>query len=207
MKKWVLLFIILLASLVAAHQPRIVFDNYIDIFNPEVSQAFYGNLEGESAHYQIRSDYPFNLYINILVPDLEGISKDVSVEVTKDDEVILSLDGLKHEWTPMYEEHAGDNYFDGPTDNINVEAGIYHVEVFSPDNEGKYVLVVGQKEEFPFNEIVNMVVTLPELKKFFGKSPFTAFFNLIGLYIFVILAFILLILGLFVWYIWRHGKP
>lgn len=194
------------STVVHAHQPRLVhnFGN-IEVNNPEVSQAFYGELVGDPVLYKIESKEPFTLYISILVPDVTYIDKDISAYVYKKNEskkeLIATLDGLNYKWSGFYEEFAGDNYFQGPEfkseDLIGlykkgkeVEAGTYIIEIFSPDNLGKYVFVVGEKEEFPISEIVNVFKTLPELKvEFFGKSIFTIFFNRIGLFLFIFFVF------------------
>jgi len=201
----IFIFILLLLETTSAHQPRIVSDEVTLIENPEVSQAFYSNLNAKPEYYQIKSEKEFKLYVGILVPDLENIGKDISVEVftehihtekenndSKEHEIILLLNGLEHNWTYYFEEFAGDSYYKGPEKSLYLDAGIYNIKVYSPDNEGKYVLVVGEKEEFPLHEIINMIFTLPGLKKdFFEKSPFTAFFNRVGLFLIIFIVFIL----------------
>jgi len=189
MKKIILISIGFLVLVVAgsalAHQPRLVSDEkLIQVENPEVSQAFYGELKGEPVYYQIEAEENFSLYVGILSPQIEGADKDFSVEVNKEGEIIFLLDGLSHQWESFYEEFGGDYYYQGPDNKISAEAGLYTLKVFSPDNQGKYVLVVGEKEEFPLNEIIKTVKTLPKLKKdFFEKSPWGAFFNRIGLFL------------------------
>ena len=196
-----MLFLITAYS-VEAHQPRLVKKAVTAIDNQEVSQAFYAELTGESQVYTINSEVPFKLYLGLLVPDIPGIEKDVSALITKEDhehehdskehthkhdKFELLLDGSTHEWTSYYEKHAGDDYFIGPAlqvddsdsalhpKGVDAEAGEYTVKVFSPDNEGKYILVVGDKEEFPLFEIVNTVIQVPQIKSYFGKSPLSAF--------------------------------
>lgn len=202
--------VFLLLCTVSAHQPRIVSGELTVIENPEVSQAFYGNLKGEHVYYEIRSDNEFDLYVSILVPDIKDIGKDVSVEVflvnsekdyqkytENEKEPLIFLNASEHNWTHYYEEFAGDDYFKGPEEKIRAEKGTYLIKVQSPDNEGKYVLVVGEKEEFPLNEIVKTIFTLPGLKKnFFEKSPLTAYFNLIGVFMLVLVLIIFVVSGL-----------
>ena len=197
------LFIMLTSvSIANAHQPRLVKHETTIVNNPEVSQAFYAELTGDPHEYKIESDVQFNLYVGLLVPDIAGVEKDFSALITKEEQVHntgddndihehdrfeVLLDGPSHKWTPYYEEHAGDDYFIGPalqTDDsdpafhpkgIAVEAGEYSVEIFSPDNEGKYVLVVGDTEKFPLIEIANTVTRVPQVKEYFNKSPLSAF--------------------------------
>jgi len=210
MKKLLIIILLLSANIVFAHQPRLVKDELTIIENPEISQAFYGELIGEPALYSVQAEQPFSLYIGILVPDIPNIDKDVSVEIYKDDEFMALLNGENHEWTEFYEEFAGDNYFWGPeyknenTEDFEIkgiesEAGAYVFKVFSPDNLGKYVFVVGEKEEFPADEIVNTFKVLPELKTdFFGKSVFSIFLSKIGVFLLIpivlIIGIILLII-------------
>lgn len=177
---------------VSAHQPRIISaSETVNIKNPEISQAFYGIMTGEPANFQIVSEEPFKLYVGVLVPDIEGIDKDVSAEIVslQIPKIKILLDGTAHEWERFHEEFANDWYFNGPEmEETEVPGGTYNIRVFSNDNHGKYVLVVGKIESFPLDEAINTVLTLPELKKdFFNKSPLTAYFNLVGLFMLVTL--------------------
>ena len=47
----------------------------------------------------------------------------------------------------------------------------------SPENQGKYVLVVGEKEEFPAAEMAKALLTVPQLKKNFFHEPALEWFN------------------------------
>jgi hypothetical protein len=192
---FMLVVFILLAFVVSGHQPRLVSDELTVVENPEVSQAFYAKLKGRAAFYRIESDVSFTLYVSILVPDMEGIGRDVSAEITfkpygnhtHGDETFL-LDASSVRWVQYYEEFAGDSYYRGPEFRREVGPGVYEVRVFSPDNEGKYVLVVGEEEVFTLTDMVDTIFALPKLKQdFFGKSPLTAFFNLIGFFLVVLL--------------------
>ncbi|NIP54649.1 MAG: hypothetical protein GWN55_16335 [Phycisphaerae bacterium] len=184
-----------------AHQPRIITGSEtVNIENPEISQAFYGVMTGEPANFQIVSEEPFRLYAGVLVPDIEEIDKDVSAEIIslEDPKIKILLDGSTHEWERFHEEFANDWYFNGPEmEETEVPAGTYNIRVFSNDNQGKYVLVVGKIESFPLDEIINTIITLPELKKdFFNKSPLTAYFNLVGLFMLIIFVVGLIIIAL-----------
>jgi hypothetical protein len=196
------LIFLLLASLIFAHQPRIVEDGgIVEISNPEISQAFYGELNGSPAVFEIKSDVPFKLYVGITVPAIEGARTDKSVEVT-----VLGSDGSEKvvfflnasdKWEPFYEEFAGDDYFQGPDRRADVSAGTYRIRVSSPENNGKYALAVGETESFGIADTINAVVLLPKLKSwFFAKSPFEAFFTKIYLFAFLPVFSILAVLTL-----------
>jgi hypothetical protein len=187
-----LLAFVLAMSLAAAHQPRLVFDRMSSadapfrISNPEVSQAFYGELRGMPDYYLIDSEN-FNLYLNILSPaDIKSERKDFSVTVNGE----ILLNGTNITWVKFFEPFAGDNYWKGP--EIEMQAsGRYLIKVSNPDNMGKYSLAVGKIESFPINEDVKTIFALPRLKIFFEKSPFTAYFNILGLFLFGFIAVII----------------
>lgn len=208
MKKITLiLFVIMMSGLVLAHQPRVglegTIDNPIQVEKPEISKAYYGALEGSPEYYEINYDKDFLLYLNILAPDIEGAKTDFIVEVLKNDEVIFTLDD--NNWGEFYEPFGGDNYLMGPELEEQVNAGTYLIKVSNPDNLGKYSLAVGKIESFPHTEILKTIIALPKIKKdFFNKSPLTAYFNLLGLFLLILLiillGLILLIRYLFIKY-------
>lgn len=199
-------FLFFISSAVAlAHQPMLVWDTAtslnapIVIENPEVSKAYYGNLKGDRDYYVIKSDVSFDLYLNVLVPDLDGVIADVSLTVKKDGVFFHFVDGIDAEWTQFYEEFGGDNYLKGPEYKDNVPAGTYDIEVSNLENSGKYVLAVGEKEEFGVGAIFGTLRDLPTLKSdFFGKSVWNAYFNRIGAY----LAGFVVLVVVAVWVTW-----
>ncbi|MBN2207535.1 MAG: hypothetical protein JW742_09035 [Candidatus Aminicenantes bacterium] len=181
---------VLAAGAAFAHQPRLVNDRpSIIVRDPEISQAFYARLAGNPQTYYIRSDAPLRLYVNLLVPDLPGIETDYEAAVFREtggkEELLARLDGRIYAWRPFFEPFGGDRYLLGPEYDEPVPAGAYTVVVTSPDNTGKYVLAVGKIEKFPPGEIARTIVALPKLKRYFDKSPWTAFFNLSGVFLLV----------------------
>jgi dipeptidase E len=64
----------------------------------------------------------------------------------------------------------------GPSLEKQLAAGKYKIEVFSKDNQGKYVLVVGQKEVYDVPSILNAYWQLPFLKVTFFKTSVLQFF-------------------------------
>lgn len=191
----VLICLTALASSVPAfaHQPRLVGDRpSIMVSDPEISQAFYARLNGNPQTYYIRSEAPLRLYVNLLVPDIPGIETDYEAAIFREtdgkEELLARLDGKAYAWRPFYEPFGGDRYLLGPEYDEPVPAGSYTVVVTSPDNAGKYVLAVGKIERFPPKEMARTIVALPKLKKYFGKSPWTAYFNLSGAFLLVTVA-------------------
>lgn len=172
------------ASSAQAHQPRYTKDNQVVLIkNPDISQAFYGELRGRTAYYLIDLQEARDLYFQIMAPDLPGIQKDKTIAVEYVPELgqpatsFASIDPNSAAWQNYYEEYAGDNYFAGPSIRKSGEPGYYIIKVSSPDNTGKYVLVVGEKEEFPAPEIIKALITIPQLKKNFFQEPLSQWFN------------------------------
>ena len=208
MKKLVIILLYLTISCQAvAHQPRYVFskgdvNNPIIVEKPEISKAYYGKLEGQPNYYKIQEGKGFNLYLNILVPDLKLSRTDFKVEVIKDNETVFVLEG--GQWERFFEKFGGDSYLKGSELETKVTRGEYYIRVSNPDNQGRYCLAVGNLESFPAGEIVNTILVLPKIKKdFFDKSPLTAFFNLVGLFLLIIIIFIFVIVLIIFYFIKR----
>jgi len=188
-----------LPFIASAHNPRIVKNGEpVLVQNPEISQAFYGELKGEAQVFEIDSDKDFNLYVGVLVPKLPEANKKMSAEIYRslesDMELITALDGTRYNWTEFYEPFGGDSYWKGPEMRQSVPAGKYIIRVFSePESQGKYSLAIGEIESFPPKEIWNTFVTLPVLKQyFFNKNPLMMFWNYLGLGLLGIIAIIIL---------------
>lgn len=188
------IFVLLVASISVAfaHQPRLVIganasnDNPILIQNPEVSQAFYGELQGQPNYYQIKSDNQFKFYLNLLVPASPGIPPDfISAQVLDSSgNVIITVDGTNSTWESYFEEFGGDYYLKGPETRADLPAGTYYIKIFNTDNQGKYNIATGEEESFPIGETMKALVTIPLLKEqFFGKPVTTLFFEFLGIII------------------------
>jgi len=207
----------------SAHNPRIVKSGEpVIVQNPEISQAFYGELKGEAQIFEIDSDKDFSLYVGVLVPKLPEANKGMSVEIYRsfesDMELLTALDGTRYNWTEFYEPFGGDNYWQGPEMRQSVPAGKYIIRVFSGfeadchpelstkpclENQGKYSLAIGKIESFSLKEIWNTLVTLPVLKQyFFNKNSLTMFWNYLGLGLLIIIIIIAIIIYLIKKYVY-----
>jgi hypothetical protein len=188
----ILLFSLLLfacASVVNAHQPRLVMDKNstkekpIIVEAPEISKAYYGRLKGKPDYYKINSSKTFRLYLGLLLPNISGDEMNfVSAEVwDSTGKELLLLDGTQQQWNPYYEKFGGDWYLEGPEAKINLPAGTYFIEVYNSTNRGKYSLAIGDIESFPPLEIIKTIALLPVIKeRFFNKSIFIPFLFFIG---------------------------
>lgn len=179
-----------------AHQPRVAGSaTAVEVDFPEVSKAYYGELPGEQVRYIIRAVAPFKLYVGLLLPDVPGVETGLSAQIYRDHQPIATLDGVNFEWKPFREEYGGDDYLRGPEFSADAEAGVYEIFVFDADNSGKYVVAIGEKEEWPFSEMKSALRVLPALKKeFFGKSPWDFFSGRIGRY--VLAAIVAVVVGI-----------
>jgi hypothetical protein len=167
--------LLFIATAAGAHQPRIPQGTQIDVPDPEVSKAYYGKLAGAPHVYTISSEKPFQLYVNILVPDLPGQKRDLSVAIVKDGDSarpLAVLDGAKYDWTRFFEEFGHDTYWMGPEYKAQVSAGTYRITVFNPGNNSKYSLAIGEKELFDLKETRSALTLIPQIKRgFFEESP------------------------------------
>jgi len=183
-----LTFLLLAAIMVSgartayAHQPKMVTEPGVTLVEkPEVSQAFYAELFGSPAVYEIASPDSFDLYVNILVPDEAGVPADLTVTVTSGADTVVVLDGPGERCTKFYEPFGGDMYLMGPERRLRVGPGTYVATVTRPGNKGRYVFAVGEREEFPLREIVRIVGLMPRLKRdFFHKAPIRALLDPLG---------------------------
>jgi hypothetical protein len=123
----------------------------------------------------IKAVQDFDLYVNVLVPDIAGQKKDVSAVVVKNGNIaqpLAVLDGINFPWKKFYEPFGADTYWMGPEYQARAEAGTYEIRVWSSNNDSKYSLAIGEIEAFDGKEGLNALTIIPELKKnFFDKSP------------------------------------
>jgi dipeptidase E len=179
------------SSSVLASQINIIYptSGNIQISNPEVSQFFYDQLSGSPRDYFIVSKTDFNLHVNLMVPEAANPSGRYSLKVSlingNNSQQINELDGTSFNWQEYYDTFGRDYYLNGPEVDENLSAGKYKVEVFSDNNQGKYVLTVGKKDSYSIQSALNIYWQLPYIKLTFTKtSPLQFFltpFGIIGI--------------------------
>ena len=166
-------------NVVSAHVPNLVEQatpkDVVTIEDPTLSQAFYGAMQGFPHTYEIRATEPFHLFTKILIPDLEGSGNNISGIIIKEPEnggrvtEVTRLRAKDATWESKYEPFGGDSYRNGPVFEKDLDAGTYRIEVHTPDNVEKYVLVVGTREEMSIGYF-ETVRRIAGVKEFFGKS-------------------------------------
>jgi hypothetical protein len=174
----ILSFLVFVPMIAWAHQPRLTESRETLVPEPEISKAYYGKLTGEPDTYIIESATPFNLYVNVLVPNIAGVTeqkKDVSAAVIKDgqtDTPLAMIGGVNADWEKFYEPFGVSTYWRGPEYKARAEAGRYEVRVWSSNNDSKYSLAIGEGEFFDSKEIWNALRLVPKIKSdFFEESP------------------------------------
>ncbi len=188
--------ILFLPVLAFAHQPRLTTTTFTQVVDPEISKAYYGASLSEPHVYKISSANPFDLYVNILVPDIAGQDKDVSFNIIKtgNPTPIFTGDAEKSEWKKLSEPFGHDKYWQGPEYKAKADAGEYTVTVWSKNPASHYSLAIGEIESFDFKETVNTINLIPTIKKtVFNKNPIDFILSPIGagyVLIMYILAFI-----------------
>ena len=206
----VLFQLLLLTNVAEAHQPVLVapdtVGDVISIDRPEVSWAYYGELQGFPHTYEIRSEESFLLYTQILEPDIDGAmnNHDVIVVRERDNgrgvEEVVRFYAKDTDWQSFHEPFGNDAYLAGGEYEAEVEPGVYRIEVSTPRNEGKYVLSVGKIEDFSDVSYFETVKRIYQVKLFFEKPGIAV---VLSPFVYVPLIIILLIMGIF-YYFYRR---
>jgi len=181
--QYVIVFLFLaVACRVLAYQPRVAYlqTGNIQINNPQTSQAFYDELNGNPREYLLNSSQNFNFYLNLMVPEAENPNGIYSANVFSltgsNKNQIATLDGSVFTWQEYYNSFDRDYYLKGPEFSKNLPAGKYEIEVYSKDNKGKYILLVGKNPAYDTNSVLNIFWQLPFLKLTFTKTSVLQFF-------------------------------
>jgi len=180
---------------VGAHLPRLEgASTEIQIERPEISQAFYGWLEGNPAVYSINAREPFLLYVGLLSPRIESMRMDFSAVIRKDGKLFSRVSAEDSFWPIVYEPFANDYYARGPEWEQKVPAGKYEIEISNSGNNGSYSLAVGKTEDLSLGGFLNTLAQLPRVKEeFFGVPWWQAYNSIIGVTALVFLVILLAI--------------
>ena len=189
---------------VFAHQPRIVDTEKIHVTKPEVSKAYYAKLSGKPHTYFISVNSAIDLYVNVLFPYNEGLKKNITVDVFRDDQSIGSLSSGEVVWKKFFEPFGQSMYWQGPELKKNVDAGKYEILVQSKEKNLRYVLAIGETEVWNGMDSINAILLIPELKRnFFEESPISFILSPLGYGYILLLQLLALIVG---WVILRILK-
>jgi len=147
--------------------------------NIDVSQAFYSRLSGTSQTFTFSNNHQNPIKLELLVPYTSKLRTDFVARITNsNNEPIATLDGSTTTWTKFYEPFGDDTYLKGPTYEKKLTPDTYTVTISNTDNNGAYVLVFGEKEEFTPSEILRTLALLPSIKEdYFERTWMSAVFN------------------------------
>jgi hypothetical protein len=163
-------------ALVHAHNPIFPtpqnYNDFTPIEKPTISTAYYGNLQDFPHTYELELTEPTKIYTELLVPGFVSAT-DRSVIIVKKERrgvtEVVRLNKKDEPWPSFYEFFGGDIYRRGPVYETQLEAGSYLLEVSTPDNEGKYVLVVGEKEYISPWDYFRLLGDIYDVKIFMEK--------------------------------------
>jgi hypothetical protein len=180
-----LAFLLAMSVPAIAHQPVVSEDAQYpssapyEVEEPEISKAFFGQLNGEPHFYRIVSDTPFRFYTGITVPKIDGcpLLERFSFDVLdRNLQPIVTADGETFEWWPWYESFGKKWYWVGPEVGADFKsdrefaAGTYFVRVFNAENAGRYVLAIGDIESFTPDVIVKTMFVIPGINRDFWDN-------------------------------------
>ena len=194
----VILFLILVSwpLKVLAHQPRLVEMEKINVTEPEISKAYYGNLSGKPHIYTISTSSPIDLYVNVLVPFIEGPEKNMIVKIFKSEQLMGILNPKKGDWKKFFEPFGHSMYWKGPEFKVRADAGKYKIHVQSTEKSIRYVLATGEIEAFDGPESLNAILLIPKLKKdFFEESPLSFILSPLGWGYVLLLQLLVILIG------------
>lgn len=166
-----------------AHQPNFIKNKSV-VFDsePTISKAYYGTLNNEPTVYNIYSSSTFDMYVNVLSPDISGHTNDFTFTIRDDkNNIIKTVSSSSEEWIRWYEDFGGDWYYKGPEFKEQFQPGIYTVAVQNQTNTGKYVLAIGELESFPASKFISTITELYNIKTLFFNEPwYGIFYGVIG---------------------------
>lgn len=147
----------------------------VPIENGLQAQEFYGRLN-EFPHtyeFEVRTPYLFKAVVS--VPDIAVQKNDVSIIIVKQERrgvsEIQRTRIAEQSWNTIKDRMLVESFRNGGLLEANLEPGIYTLEVSSPNNEGKYRLVLGT-EKIRRGYFANLR-TLFEVKEFLDNSKFS----------------------------------
>lgn len=171
--------VLLLPFALFAQELRVTEGPTTHISNPESYRAYYGKLTGEPHVYSIATDEPFRLSVIMLAPFVDGARTDFTTTVydlQRPNEPVIELIGTTTEWRWFFDTSGRDEYLAGPELRGGLPGGSYELRVTNPDNDGMYVLVVGEAGRFSPWGLFSRYSALPKIKaEFFGKPGYQAF--------------------------------
>ncbi|QQR64436.1 hypothetical protein IPH92_02590 [Candidatus Kaiserbacteria bacterium] len=170
------------------------------IADPTLAQGFFGTLDSFPQTYEIHASEPFTLYANIRTPDLPSNTNTVSGIIIKEEKrgvsEITRMHAADAAWETVHDTLTGNSYREGATFEKELEPGVYRIEVHTPDNAEKYVLMVGKRDDMTLGYF-SLLGRLIDVQRFNERS---AFFMVLSPYVYIPLGIIMGGIGGVWWY-------
>jgi len=144
----------------------------LSIADSKASQEFFGRLDDfpHTFEFEVNETFPFKAAI--FVPDWPVQKNDVSIILVKEERRGVSEIGRTSikavPWESQYDSMIVESFRSGGSLETSIEPGRYKLEVSSPNNEGKYRLVLGT-EKIDRNYFIDLRV-LFEVTEFLENS-------------------------------------
>ena len=179
----VILFLIccvLYAPAAHAYVPNLVQQNSLvditTIADPELAQGFFGSLEGFPHTFEIHATKPFTLSLHLRTPNLPANTNRISSIIIKEQkhgvvDEVARLEGKDASWAVRSDTLTGDAYREGSSFEKELDAGVYRVEVHTPDNTEKYILMVGKRNDMTIGYFT-LLGRLMAIQRFNERSVF-----------------------------------
>ncbi len=176
------------------------------IEDPTLLQGFYGELTGFPHTFEIRAENAFLLRVEVNAPDLPKNTNTLSGIIIKEQkrgrvEEVTRMEGKSASWEVVEDGLSGANYRTGTTFEKELDSGVYRIEVHTPDNLEKYMLMVGTRDEMEIGYF-ELLRRLVDVEHFFERS---AFWIIESAYVYIPLLMLLCCLGIGV-YVWRMRR-
>lgn len=115
------------------------------IMEPEKEQHFYGELADYPHTFSFVVDEPLSLAVAVSVPKDSKYKKSIIV-IREEKNGVSEVGRVTHNetaWTPAFDWRLGRGFLEAEHLTAEIEPGSYRLEVSSPDNHGKYKLMIG----------------------------------------------------------------
>jgi hypothetical protein len=173
------LFCVFLAPHAEAYVPVLVEQESLrditQITDPALAQGFFGALEGLPETYEIHASESFTLYAHIRTPDLPTNTNTLAGIIIKEQRrgvtEVTRMHAADASWEVMRDTLTGNTYREGATFEQELGPGVYRIEVHTPDNAEKYVLMVGNHTDMTLGYFT-LLGRLMEVQRFHEQSAF-----------------------------------
>lgn len=145
------------------------------IADSALAQGFFGTLDGFPQTYEIHASETFTLYAHIRTPNLPANTNAVSGIIIKEQKrgvaEVTRMHATDASWETVRDTLTGNTYREGATFEQELGPGVYRIEVHTPDNAEKYVLMVGRRNDMALGYFT-LLGRLMDVQRFNERSAF-----------------------------------